>query len=117
MSNQFTKSVIGRHALRIVMHGVASVRLISLMAVIAIFSGLIISDDDGLNSSVERQEDLQSAFTAEEADSGDSESEMDMEQTKARTIGLSATAGAAGGKKVEMKRFPERLIVAPRRGL
>lgn len=82
MSNQFTKSVIGGHALRIVMHGAASVRLISLMAVIAIISGLIISDDDGLNSSVERQDDLQSAFTAEETDSGHSESEMDMEQPK-----------------------------------
>ncbi|MEC7101253.1 MAG: hypothetical protein VXW80_05355 [Candidatus Thermoplasmatota archaeon] len=79
MSNQLTKPVKGRYALRIVMKGVATVRAVSLLAVVAIVLGLwtsygFVQDSDAVN-----QDEMESSFATVENDAPPSDQGMDLE--------------------------------------
>lgn len=79
MSNQLTKPVKGRYALRMVMKGVATVRAVSLLAVVAIVLGLwtsygFVQDSDAVN-----QDEMESSFATVENDAPPSDQGMDLE--------------------------------------
>ena len=79
MSNQLTKPVKGRYALRIVMKGVATVRAVSLLAVVAIVLGLWISYGFVQDSDAVNQDEMESSFATVENDAPPSDQEMDLE--------------------------------------
>lgn len=79
MSNQLTKPVKGRYALRIVMKGVATVRAVSLLAVVAIVLGLWISYGFVQDSDAVNQDEMESSFATVENDAPPSDQGMDLE--------------------------------------
>ena len=79
MSNQLTKPVKGRYALRIVMKGVATVRAVSLLAVVAIVLGLWISYGFVQDSDAVNQDEMESSFATVENDAPSSDQGMDLE--------------------------------------
>ena len=79
MSNQLTKPVKGRYALRIVMKGVATVRAVSLLAVVAIVLGLWISYGFVQDSDAVNQDEMESSFATVENDAAPSDQGMDLE--------------------------------------
>ena len=79
MSNQLTKPVKGRYALRIVMKGVATVRAVSLLAVVAILLGLWISYGFVQDSDAVNQDEMESSFATVENDAPPSDQGMDLE--------------------------------------
>ena len=79
MSNQLTKPVKGRYALRMVMKGVATVRAVSLLAVVAIVLGLWISYGFVQDSDAVNQDEMESSFATVENDAPPSDQGMDLE--------------------------------------
>ena len=79
MSNQLTKPVKGRYALRMVMKGVATVRAVSLLAVVAIVLGLWISYGFVQDSDAVNQDEMESSFATVENDAAPSDQGMDLE--------------------------------------
>ena len=79
MSNQLTKPVKGRYALRIVMKGVATVRAVSLLAVVAIALGLWMSYGFVQDSDAVNQDEMESSFATVENDAPPSDQGMDLE--------------------------------------
>lgn len=79
MSNQLTKPVKGRYALRMVMKGVATVRAVSLLAVVAIVLGLWISYGFVQDSDAVNQDEMESTFATVENDAAPSDQGMDLE--------------------------------------
>ena len=79
MSNQLTKPVKGRYALRMVMKGVATVRAVSLLAVVAIVLGLWISYGFVQDSDAVNQDEMESSFATVENDASPSDQGMDLE--------------------------------------
>ena len=79
MSNQLTKPVKWRYALRIVMKGVATVRAVSLLAVVAIVLGLWISYGFVQDSDAVNQDEMESSFATVENDAPSSDQGMDLE--------------------------------------
>jgi len=79
MSNQLTKPVKGRYALRIVMKGVATVRAVSLLAVVAIALGLWMSYGFVQDSDAVNQDEMESSFATIENDAAPSDQGMDLE--------------------------------------
>ena len=79
MSNQLTKPVKGRYALRMVMKGVATVRAVSLLAVVAIVLGLWISYGFVQDSDAVNQDEMESSFATIENDAAPSDQGMDLE--------------------------------------
>ena len=79
MSNQLTKPVKWRNALWIVMKGVATVRAVSLLAVVAILSGLWMSHGFVQNSDAVYQDEMESSLTTIEHDEASSEQGSDLE--------------------------------------
>mgnify|MGYP005745318275 FL=1 len=79
MSNQLTKPVKGRYALRIVMKGVATVRAVSLLAVVAIALGLWMSYGFVQDSDAVNQDEMESSFATVENDAPPSDQGMDPE--------------------------------------
>ena len=79
MSNQLTKPVKGRYALRIVMKGVATVRAVSLLAVVAIALGLWMSYGFVQDSDAVNQDEMESSFATIENDVAPSDQGMDLE--------------------------------------
>ena len=79
MSNQLTKPVKGRYALRIVMKGVATVRAVSLLAVVAIVLGLWISYGFVQDSDAVNQDEMESSFATVENDAPPSDQGMYLE--------------------------------------
>ena len=79
MSNQLTKPVKGRYALRIVMKGVATVRAVSLLAVVAIALGLWMSYGFVQGSDAVNQDEMESSFATIENDAAPSDQGMDLE--------------------------------------
>ena len=79
MSNQLTKPVKGRYALRMVMKGVATVRAVSLLAVVAIVLGLWMSYGFVQDSDAVNQDEMESSFATVENDASPSDQEMDLE--------------------------------------
>jgi len=79
MSNQLTKPVKGRYALRMVMKGVATVRAVSLLAVVAIVLGLWMSYGFVQDSDAVNQDEMESSFATVENDAPPSDQGMDLE--------------------------------------
>ena len=79
MSNQLTKPVKGRYALRMVMKGVATVRAVSLLAVVAIVLGLWMSYGFVQDSDTVNQDEMESSFATVENDAAPSDQGMDLE--------------------------------------
>ncbi len=79
MSNQLTKPVKGRYALRMVMKGVATVRAVSLLAVVAIVLGLWMSYGFVQDSDAVNQDEMESSFATVENDAAPSDQGMDLE--------------------------------------
>ena len=79
MSNQLTKPVKGRYALRMVMKGVATVRAVSLLAVVAIVLGLWMSYGFVQDSDAVNQDEIESSFATVENDAAPSDQGMDLE--------------------------------------
>ncbi len=79
MSNQLTKPLKGRYALRIVMKGVATVRAVSLLAVVAIALGLWMSYGFVQDSDAVNQDEMESSFATIENDAAPSDQGMDLE--------------------------------------
>ena len=79
MSNQLTKPVKWRYALWIVMKGVATVRAVSLLAVVAILSGLWMSHGFVQNSDAVNQDEMESSLATIEHDEASSEQGSDLE--------------------------------------
>ena len=79
MSNQLTKPVKGRYALRFVMKGVATVRAVSLLAVVAIVLGLWMSYGFVQDSDAVNQDEMESSFATVENDASPSDQGMDLE--------------------------------------
>mgnify|MGYP001974625395 FL=1 len=79
MSNQLTKPVKWRYALWIVMKGVATVRAVSLLAVVAILSGLWMSHGFVQNSDAVNQDETESSLATIEHDEASSEQGSDLE--------------------------------------
>ena len=79
MSNQLTKPVKGRYALRMVMKGVATVRVVSLLAVVAIVLGLWMSYGFVQDSDAVNQDEMESSFATVENDAAPSDQGMDLE--------------------------------------
>ena len=79
MSNQLTKPVKGRYALRMVMKGVATVRAVSLLAVVAIVLGLWMSYGFVQDSDAVNQDEMESSFATVENDASPSDQGMDLE--------------------------------------
>ena len=79
MSNQLTKPLKGRYALRIVMKGVATVRAVSLLAVVAIALGLWMSYGFVQDSDAVNQDEMESSFATIENDVAPSDQGMDLE--------------------------------------
>ena len=79
MSNQLTKPVKGRYVLRMVMKGVATVRAVSLLAVVAIVLGLWISYGFVQDSDAVNQDEMESSFATVENDAPPSDQGMDLE--------------------------------------
>lgn len=79
MSNQLTKPVKGRYALRMVMKGVATVRVVSLLAVVAIVLGLWMSYGFVQDSDAVNQDEMESSFATVENDAAPSDQGMGLE--------------------------------------
>ena len=79
MSNQLTKPVKWRYALRMVMKGVATVRVVSLLAVVAIVLGLWMSYGFVQDSDAVNQDEMESSFATVENDAPPSDQGMDLE--------------------------------------
>ena len=79
MSNQLTKPVKGRYALRMVMKGVATIRAVSLLAVVAIVLGLWMSYGFVQDSDAVNQDEMESSFATVENDAAPSDQGMDLE--------------------------------------
>ena len=79
MSNQLTKPVKWRYALRMVMKGVATVRVVSLLAVVAIVLGLWMSYGFVQDSDAVNQDEMESSFATVENDAAPSDQGMDLE--------------------------------------
>ena len=79
MSNQLTKPVKWRYALWIVMKGVATVRAVSLLAVVAIVLGLWMSYGFVQDSDAVNQDEMESSFATVENDAAPSDQGMDLE--------------------------------------
>ena len=79
MSNQLTKPVKWRYALRMVMKGVATVRVVSLLAVVAVLLGLWMSYGFVQDSDAVNQDEMESSFATVENDAAPSDQGMDLE--------------------------------------